>query len=153
MKNIALLLVTVLVSSASFAQNVSLKKDTIYLDKTPVALFQRSNSKPVRYFLATLKGARLMELHDARIDVNSKPGIVVAFLSDHRQAMITQGDDFPLSFLKEITRIGFIISGPQIKPTLESEFIKVHPLPAGYIDVEQFMDKPLDRARELQQPE
>ena len=152
MKNVALLIGIIFIVQISFAQNVTLKHDTIFADKTPYAIFKKAKTQPARYAVFALGGTELMELHSGRINVKGKPGYVVTFLSDHKQGMVIKDGNFPLSFLNVLVKYNLISKGMSVNAQTESEFIKAHPLPDGYTDVEQFVDDQKDWKEKMLEP-
>ncbi len=141
MKRIILVLVLLLLFSVDIlsAQSVFLKKDTIVAGKTNYALFKKGNTQPLEYFVYNLKGVELLEMHCGRIEINGKPGYVVNFLNDMKQAMITKDAGFPSTFIKEIVSRQLIV-GNMIDKESELKFIAANPLPVGYTDVEQLIE-------------
>lgn len=139
MKNAILIISAFLIAHIAFAQNVTLKHDTIFTNKTPYALFKKGKAKPLRYFVCDLNGNELMEVHNGRIEIKGQPGYVVNFLNDMKQGMIIKDAHFPMSFINEVVSYHLIARGTIINVS-ELQFIVAHPLPDGYTDVEQLIE-------------
>lgn len=140
MKKMQLPILILFFISPSFAQRVSLKKDTILIGKTPVALLVTGVRKPIGYLINSLSGQELIETHNARIEIKGQPAYVVTFLNDHKQAIVTKQKPFPLALIKELVKYNMIISGNIIDPRSETLFINTHPVPEGYTDIEQLIE-------------
>ena len=54
--------------------------------------------------------------------------------------MITKQPGFPLSLIKELAKNNLINNGAFIDAKTELEFVKTHPMPAGYADVDQLIE-------------
>ena len=132
-------IIAILICNLVSAQKVSVKKDTVYAENKPYALFKKSTTLNKRYFVYDLKGVELMELHSGRIELKGRQGYVVNFLNDMKQAMIVKDAQFPGSFLKELVSRK-LIAGGAISKEAEIKFIAAHPLPDGYTDVEQLIE-------------
>jgi len=139
MKNSIVLTALLLTVYATAAQNVHLRHDTIFAYGHPYAKFRSGNNKPERYAVHALNGVRLIELHDGRVEVNGKQGYVVTFWGDKRQAMVAKDAGFPFSFIKEMVK-HTLVAGMAINEAHETAFIKAHPMPDGYTDIEQLTD-------------
>jgi hypothetical protein len=124
---------------AATCQTVTLKKDTIYCNKAPYAIFKKAKTQP-RYFVCDLKGAELMEVHNGRVALGGQPGYVVNFLNDMRQAMIAKDAHFPMSFIRQVVAANLITNSASINANAQTAFIAAHPLPDGYTDVEQLIE-------------
>ena len=140
LKKIALLICLVSIVACSFAQSVSLKNDTIYANKLPYALLKRVQAKSVGYSVLALDGTRLMELHNAHVDIKAKPAYVVTFLNDKKQGMVVSDAHFPVSFINEVVKYNVISKGASVNEQSELQFLKVHPLPDGYTDVDKLIE-------------
>jgi hypothetical protein len=139
MKNL-FIIVLLFIANNILAQNVSLKKDTIFKGKTVYGMFKKSKAKPVRYFINFIDGNALMDIHCSHLDVKGKPLYVVTFLNDHKQAMITKQPGFPTSFIKEVVKYNLVNNGSSVDPGPETQFINAHPMPIGYADVDQLIE-------------
>lgn len=140
MKKVQLLTLTLFFICPSFAQQASLKKDTILVSNKPFALFQKSTGQFKQYYLKSLEGEERIEMHNARIELKGKAALVVTFLNDHRQAMVVRQNPFPLSLIKELLKYNIIINGGVIDTRFETQFINTHQLPEGYTDIEQLIE-------------
>jgi len=139
MKYYLIVIALLAIVQPTIAQNIALRKDTIFCNHAPYAIFKKSKTQ-VRYFICDLKGAELMEIHSGRILIGDQPGYVVNFLSDMKQAMIVKDTHFPSSFLKQVVAANLVSNGATINPEAELKFITSHPLPTGYTDVEQLIE-------------
>jgi len=126
--------------SPSFAQQVSLKKDTILVGNKPFALLQENVGKRKHCYINSFNGDQLIEVHNARIEIKGKPADVVTFLNDKRQAMVVKQNPFPLLLIKELVKHNIIINGIVIDTHAETLFINIHQLPEGYTDIEQLIE-------------
>lgn len=152
MNNVALLISTIFIVHTSLAQNVTLKHDTIFANKNPYAIFKKGKTQPLRYAIYSFDDKALMKLHSGRIDIKGLPGYVVTFLNDRKQGMVIKDGNFPLPFIREIVKYNVINTGSSVNAQSESEFIKAHPLPDGYTDVEQFMDDQIEWKEQMLEP-
>jgi len=140
MKNRLLFIALVFTSYSTLAQNVSLKKDTILSGKKAYAIFKKNNSTPSRYFIYSLAGKELMEIHYGHINEKEKPLYIITFSNDHKQAMIGKQPGFPKSLILEIVKYNLIDNGLAINDRSELQFIKAHSLPDGYTDLDQLIE-------------
>lgn len=140
MKKYCSFIILLFIANNLLAQNVSIKKDTIFKGKAAYALFKKSKTGPVHYFINSVDGKELMEAHYSHLDDKGKPLFVVTFLNDHQQAMVIKQPGFPASFIKEIVRYDLINNGSSIDPQRELRFINAHHVPMGYADVDQLIE-------------
>lgn len=139
MKRLFVFVVAGLSFTNASAQSVSFHKDTIFSGKTKLAIWKQGTKKPVRYAIFSLDGKQLADLHDGRVDINGEPGYVFTFLNDGKKCMVVKDAAFPKSLQQEIVRKKLIV-GPAINDQSEAVFLKAHPLPQGYIDVEELSE-------------
>jgi len=140
MKKIQLFILTLSFINLSFAQQITLKKDTILIGNKPFALLQESKGQFKRYYINSLYGEQLIEMHNSRIEIKGKPAYVVTFLNDHRQAMVVKQNPFPLSLIRELLKYNIMIGGDVIDTRSETLFINTHQLPEGYTDIDQLIE-------------
>ena len=139
MKRILLLIFLVSIATGSFAQDVTIRNDTIFTGKTAYAILRKSTSKPVRCRIYAIDGKELMEAHYSHLNTGSKPLYVVTFLNDYKQAMVTGHADFPKSFATDIVK-NHLIHNNTVDLASEQQFINIHALPLGYTDVNEIID-------------
>ena len=140
MKKLFLLAIMVAATHGLFAQNITLKHDTVFLKKAPYAMFKKDQPQPVQYSVCALNGKELIDIHDSRIVVKGQQTYVVTFLNDRRQAMIIKDKDFPRSFIKEMVHDHLISKGASVSRLPELRFINTHPMPDGYTDVAKIVN-------------
>lgn len=134
----SILLLICLVQNA-MAQTVTLKRDTIFTNKIPYAIWEQGKNKRVGDCITSLTGKRLIEIHSSHINIKNRPGYVVTFSNDRKQAMIIKDAHFPVSFIKEIVKLK-MVKDSSVDVQAEARFIKQHSLPDGYTDVEELID-------------
>ncbi len=140
MKKVVLLIIGIAICYGTFGQSVSLKKDTIMVNRKPYALFKKTHEQPLKYIVYALGGLDLLEIHAGRVEIKGRPGYVVTFLNNSKQAMITKDSHFPISFFREMVKYDLVKNGASINETRALQFIKAHPMPDGYTDVEQIIN-------------
>jgi len=139
MKN-SIVFLLVFITNHVIAQNISLSGDKILKGKTTYAIFKKSKTKPVRYFINSVDGKPLVEVHYSHLDLKNKPLYVVTFLQDHHQAMIARQAGFPGSFIKDVVKYNLITNGSLVNTNSEAQFINAHGMPMGYADVDQLIE-------------
>ncbi len=140
MKTNILIIFCILLSGVAEAQNISLRKDTLYSDDEKYALFTKSPEQPYKYSVLGLDGAPLLTIHNGRIEVDGRPGYIITFENDKRQGIIGALPGFPQSVLAELVKSRLVEKGEFINVVAKAEFLNNHPLPAGYTDVDQLIE-------------
>src|ERR1700744_4174412 len=102
MKNALLLFIAVFISAAAVGQRVSLRKDTIYSNGMPCALFRQTAERHVQYLIYSLNGKPVINIHYSHVDKDGKQGYVVTFLNDYKQGMIYRKTGYMPSIIKEL---------------------------------------------------
>ena len=140
MKNIVLFILSGFFACTIKAQSVVLKNDSVFVNKKLYTLFipVRSSRNVDAFFSFT--GELLIEAHNGHINVKGKPGYVVTFLNDQQQCMIVKDGRFPLSFIKGVVQYDLIKNGTAVNEERELKFIKDHPMPDGYTDVDRLIE-------------
>ena len=85
----------------------------------------------------------MLEVHPARISIENKPGFIVTFLNDKRQAFFT-AEKIEIGSLKKLIVQENLISENGVNIKKEGSYVKKHPLPKGYIDVKDLNDIELE---------
>lgn len=146
MKRYLCILIAIQACSLASAQQVVCRHDTIFVNALPWALVQQNHEGQFRFNIYGLNGAHLIEVHNGYVDIGDLPGMVVTFLNDERQAMITRDADFLQSLARLLVTSNLIDNGAAINARAESLFVNAFPLPDGYTDVEQLLDgQPMQR--------
>ena len=139
MKYMMLLFVPIFTMLDVTAQNISLRKDTVFKGGTALAILKKKNPNTRSYAILSLTGKELIEIHYSHLNSNGKLLYIVTFMNDHGQAMIAKQPGFPLSFVKEVIKDN-LISKEFVNNEPELQFIKTHSLPMGYTDVAEIRD-------------
>lgn len=142
-----LLLIAMPLCYSSYAQHVTIKKDTIFNGKIPVALIAERQDVIVRYQISSFVGDPLIRISGARTDLDGKPAYVINFLNNRKKAMVAAAK-VPNDIVKEIVYGHVITRAGAIDTLAENIFIKNHPLPAGYTDV----NRPMEPGRKIRVP-
>lgn len=129
------------------AQQVTIRRDTIYNGNRPLALLSERKEIPVRYFISSFYGDPLIRISDARIEVGGKPAYVVTFPGNRKKGMLTAAHR-PKDIVTEIVNYHVITRMGTIDTLAENIFIKEHPLPKGYTDV----DRPMEPGNRIRIP-
>jgi hypothetical protein len=119
----------------SYCQRVIWNNDTVFVDKLPALLCKKGDDQK-RFEIMDLHGRQLIDIHNSRVQIDDKTSYVVTFLNDQKQTMIVEQAPFPLSLLNDMLKNELIIKN-EIDPITEATYVAAHPLPGGYIDVDQ----------------
>jgi hypothetical protein len=118
------------------AQKISFHKDTVFADKLPYAVYHATIKSPPRDSLWTLSGEQIAALHSSRTEVKALPAYVLTFAASGRECTLLRDKSFPASLLREMMKYKVLNTDHSPSPEGELNFIKAHPLPAGYIDID-----------------
>ena len=140
MKKVLLLLL--LSNYNGLAQKYENKIDTIRSHNTTCIAISSLQNQDC-FFLQSLTGTPLMEVHPARISIENKPGFIVTFLNDKKQAFFT-ADKIEVGSLEQLLVQGKLIYNNKVDIKKEGLYVKRHPFPKGYIDVKDFNDIELE---------
>ncbi|MES2701697.1 MAG: hypothetical protein V4649_03610 [Bacteroidota bacterium] len=132
--------VATLASMQTYAQKTELRDITVYRDKKPYARLMKATNMPERYMVYNLKGKPVMEVHYGRIELQQKPAYVVTFLHDNRKGVITAEGSVQDAITNALTEY-FLVNDKEVVPLTEEAFLKDHPLPAGYTDVDELIEQ------------
>jgi len=113
------------------AQNISIRKDTIYAGHEPLALFKKTPRPPFGYFITTLTRRELISFRSSHTQKKGKPGYVITFVADQKQGILAQQPGFPTSMVAELVKFHLFKNGA-IDAKAEAEFLAHHPLPKGF---------------------
>ena len=144
---VLLLLFAIVACGSAHAQQVTISRDTIYNSNRPLALIAERKELPVRYHISSFGGDPLVRISDARMELNGKPAYVVTFINNKKKAMLTS-ENRPLDIVKELVNYHVMTRMGAIDTLAENIFIKNHPLPKGYADV----DRPMEPGHRIRIP-
>ncbi len=133
-------IIAVFFATTACAQDISIKKDTIFSGSERIALFKTSTKGPDRYFITTFGGDELIALHRSMVTENGKPGYIVTFVHDDGQGILAKQSGFPLSMVSELCKGNLLKKDGSIDHKSEVEFLIAHPLPKGYTDMDQVVE-------------
>jgi len=135
---------SLLIAGNAFSQAISFRMDTVMVSHKPYVLLTKGGNG--KYLVRSLAGKGLMTLHDSRTDVNGKPGYVLMFSNGGEKCMVLNDGTFPKCFIAELVKAGVIDHG-EVNVLNQGVFERQHPMPAGYIDVEDVSEG--DRMRTI----
>ena len=124
----------------SFAQTYSIKNDTIFVGNKEYALFQLKSKK--QYYIQSVRGENLIEIHYTNEYIKNKPMYVVYFLNDKKKASlaINNHNNISRNIISEIVAYKLINNGISINEDVENKYIGSHPLPTGYTDINELIE-------------
>ena len=134
-----LFIAAIFTAATAGAQNISVKKDTVYAGHEHVALFKKTPRPPFGYFITSLTGNDLITFHYSHVQEKGKPGYVITFVKDGKQGILAQQPGFPASMIAELFKCHLINKGT-VDEKYEAEFLARHPLPKGYTDTDQLIE-------------
>ena len=134
-----LFVITVLATVTAGAQNISIKKDTIYVGHDKLALYKKTPRPPFGYFITALNGDELISFHSSHIQKNGKTSYIITFVADEKQGMLAQRPGFPTSMVADLVKFHLFKNGA-IDAKSEAEFLAHHPLPKGFAEIDQVVE-------------
>jgi hypothetical protein len=121
------------------AQTVHSKGDTVFANNKPCALLKQTHVVPPTYTIENLKRETLVKIYPGKIFIKGRQCYIVTFMNDKRQSALAEVKDIVNKLAVELIKSNVIKDGA-IDKAAEEKFIKKHPVPKGYEDVEQMSE-------------
>lgn len=130
------LLSLLLLCACQYAGAQDFRTDTIYFSNKPAMLLKQTHVLPATYTIETFTNETLIRIYPGRTALKGKQYYIVTFVKDGRQALVPKKNDMPAQLLPELSNNKVLVD-TGINIQAEDDFIKKHPVPQGYQDVEQ----------------
>ena len=121
------------------AQSVYYKGEVIYVNNKPFAILKQTHVIPLTYAIESFGKDELIRIYPGKILVKGRQYYIVTFMNDGRQAIVPEVKDIIKKLVMELAKNDIIKEG-MIHVKAEGLFIKKHPVPVGYEDVENTRD-------------
>ena len=121
------------------SQSIRYLGETIYASNKAFALLRQTHIIPKTYAIETLNNDELIRIYPGKTHIKGRPCYIITFVNDGRQAMLPDSKDFINKLVREIVKAE-MIKDNAVNTSAEELFIKAHPMPKGYEDVEQTRD-------------
>lgn len=131
-----LLLCAILCCASRFAgaQNMYAPTDTIFSGSKAILLLKQTHVLPPTYTIETFTGEMLVTLYPGKTNIEDKPCYIISFVKDGRQALVPE--TIPHKLVQQLLS-GNVLKMGSVNTVAVERFIKKHPVPKGYQDVEQ----------------
>ena len=134
-----LLLIILFNTRVCIGQSVYYKGEDIYLNNKPFAVLKQTHVVPQTYTIETFNGTELIKIYPGKVAIKGQQYYVVTFITDSKQAMLKDTKNFINKLVVEFAKNN-IVQNNQVNIKAEMLFIKKHPMPKGYQDVEQLIN-------------
>lgn len=122
------------------AQNIVYRNNAFYISDTRIVSIKQTHYKhiPQIYFVQANNGDNLIRIYDSKIELNKSPSMIIKFLNDNKICIVARNNPdfgFIINQVRELIRLKIIKEG-DIDPYAEKSFIEKHPIPKGYVDMD-----------------